>query len=52
MIRRLPVTVLSGFLGAGISRIGRAGKMFEWIGLGSQGFDERALKCEARYGLV
>lgn len=55
MIRRLPVTVLSGFLGgAGISRIGRAGKIFEWIGLGSQGFgfDERALKCEARYGLV
>ena len=37
---------------AGISRIGRAGKIFEWIGLGSQGFDERALKCGARYGLV
>ncbi|MCY4612293.1 MAG: hypothetical protein OXB94_01540 [Nitrospira sp.] len=35
---------------AGISRIGRTGKIFEWIGLGSQGFDESALKCEARYG--
>ena len=24
----------------------------QWVGLGSQEFDERALKCEARYGLV
>ena len=37
---------------AGISRIGRAGKIVEWIGLGSQRFDESALKCEACYGLV
>lgn len=24
----------------------------KWIGLGPQEFDESALKCEARYGLV
>jgi hypothetical protein len=24
----------------------------KWIGVGSQEFDERALKCEARYRLV
>ncbi len=52
MIRKLSVTVLSGFLETGISRIGRAGKIFEWIGLGSRGFDESALKYEARDGLV
>ena len=29
---------------AGISRIGRAEIIFEWIGLGSQKFDESALR--------